>query len=71
MAKKKKILQRANNLFSRVTFATGLSLIAYSYYVYKFMDSGFVHSVNSDIFGIGLIMLLVGIIYTIFKIKVS
>ena len=56
------------NLFIILSFVIGIILLTSSWIFWK-TDYGFLSAVNSDIFGLGLLLFLGSIIYKIYRVK--
>ncbi len=57
--------------FGIVALSLGLILMLISLFIYYFVSNGFIRDVHSEIFGFGITIFLIGLIFRIFKIKIG
>lgn len=62
---------KKNKTFQKVSIIVGLLLMLISFLLYKLNVTGFLAEVHSEIFGVGVAVFMVGLVWYLFKIKLE
>ncbi len=57
--------------FGTLALTIGAILIGLSLLAYMFIENGFISEVQSEVFGVGAALLVFGLIFVLFKVKVG
>ncbi len=68
MVKRKRI---KFGIFSQITISTGLALMVASFLIYTYSNNNYLQSIQSEMFGGGIILLIAGLVYLKKKIKLT
>jgi len=71
MSKRKLKNGKGTGNFIAVTLTSGGVLMLLAFLIFKFMNNGYLSSVQSEIFGVGFALVIIGVVFALFKIKVN